>query len=368
MIRVVRRAWITLIAACGGAPIAPAPIAIAPPTPIVHHPGNDTIPVDPIAGLAEPGPDDPISWLVPGAARLEIGGNALDPVISAELAVRVIDTQGSQLRVAVALPAVRFSVWTDRGQLLAVIQHDERLSPLYGGGGQDFSNPDNPMEVVLHIGARVHKLAHRDKWTQVRYTGALEAEGWVRDDALGDKTIALDRHGRFPTGRQELMVVPGTVIRMEPRWAGRELAIMATDYFLDTIRMVDQSWAEVSYENSDLRVHGFASKHDPPGRLHSPRSSSSAPAAIATPTARAPSGTCLYTHERGDAVGYVVGDQDIELVATNADWWTLTIDTPWGPTAFAANGPSAADLVACAPAGSVPPPNQPTLVPPPTSP
>jgi len=359
------RRWITLLAACGGAPAPVRVPVVEPAPPIARHPGNDTIPVDPIAVLAEPAAEDPVSWLVPGEATLEIGGPALESVANLELRVRVFETQGSQVRVAVALAAARFSVWTDRSHLLGIVLRDQRLARYQGGGGEDFSQ--DPMVIELRTGARVRRLAHKDQWTQVRYLGALEAEGWVPDKVLGDRAVGVDKYGRFPTGQPELMVVPGTVIRAEPRWAGRELAIMATDYFLDTVKAIDQSWFEVSYQNSDLRLHGFASKHDPPGRLHTPSAPPASPTSLSA-NHRAPSGTCLYAHEGGDAIGYLVGDQDIQLVATNPGWFTLTIDTPWGETEFAVAGPTDADLVPCAPAGSVPPPNAPTLVPPPTSP
>ena len=55
-------------------------------------------------------------------------------------------------------------------------------------------------------------------------------------------------------------------------------------------------------------------------------------------------------HKRVD-----LGVARVELDDTGNGWWTLTVDTPWGPLAFAAQGPTKSELVACAPPGSVPP-------------
>jgi hypothetical protein len=144
------------------------------------------------------------------------------------------------------------------------------------------------------------------------------------------------------------------VIHAEPRWGASELAIMATGYFLDTIRELDDDWVEVSYEDGDLAVHGFISRRDPPGRVHHWHEIDATP--TVSPNATVASGTCLYARPRGDAIGYIVGNRPVDLDDTGRGWWTLTIDTPWGPLAFAASGPTASELVACAPANTVPPP------------
>ncbi len=155
------------------------------------------------------------------------------------------------------------------------------------------------------------------------------------------------------------MVVPGAVIRTEPRWAATVLAIMASGYFLDTIRELDEAWTEVSYEDSDVAVHGFVSRRDPPGRVHHWREIDST--LTATPNTTVASGTCLYARANGDAIGYIVGNRPVELDDAGAGWWTLTIDTPWGPLGLTARGPSRTELVACAPPGTVPPAAPPPL-------
>src|SRR5207248_8693127 len=119
----------------------------------------------------------------------------------------------------VLVERARFAVWTDRARLYGVIARETRIDV---GAFRP-----TEMEVVLHAGARVRKLAHRDGATQVRYLGALEVDGWVPDDALADRGEPHTAGGRVPTGRQTLMVMPGAVIRTEPQWAGRELAVMA---------------------------------------------------------------------------------------------------------------------------------------------
>jgi hypothetical protein len=345
------------LAACGGAPIGPA----APGAAAAKHPRvlaeADRAPVDPIAALT-PSDDAEVSWVVPGPIQLELGGTAV-PAAGADRPIEVgaIDRQGNLARIAVRLEHARFSVWIDRAQLLAVLVHDQRVEvrgvPVIGGD----------VEVVLRAGAAVRRLAHRDRSTQVRYVGALEVEGWVPDAVLGERGRARDGIGRIPTGRRSLMVLPGAVIRTEPRWAATGLALVASGYAVDTIRDIDEAWHEVSYEDGDVAVHGFVSTHDPPGRVHRWHDADGTP--VVTPNATAASGTCLYARADGDAIGYVVGNRPVDLDDASPGWWTLTIDTPWGPLAFAAHGATRTDLVACAPPNTVPPATPPPPSPPP---
>ena len=103
-------------------------------------------------------------------------------------------------------------------------------------------------------------------------------------------------------------------------------------------------------------MHGFVSKRLPPGQVHRPHTDPEAAPVPVTPNGKVASGTCLYARVKGDAVGYVVGDRDVDLVDATRAGSRSPIDSPWGPIAFAARGPTRTDLVACAPAGSVPPP------------
>ena len=345
--------WIYL-AACGSA-AAPNATSTAHATPARATPDPDRAPIDPIAALT---PDDAaeLSWVVPGPLQLELGGTAVATAGTGRpFEVGAFDRQGNLARVAVRLEHARFSVWLDRAQMLSVLKRDQRIEVL----GVPAVGSD--IEVVLRAGATVRRLAHRDRSTQVRYLGALQVEGWVPDAVLGDRGHARDGTGRIPTGRKTLMVIPGAVIRTEPRWAAGELAIMANGYFLDTIREVDEAWAEVSYEDGDVAVHGFVSKRDPPGRVHHWPDPDGTP--TITPNTTVASATCLYARAKGDAIGYIVGNRPVELDDAGAGWWTLTIDSPWGPLAFAAHGVSRTDLVACAPPNTVPPATTPPPVP-----
>ena len=55
-----------------------------------------------------------------------------------------------------------------------------------------------------------------------------------------------------------------------------------------------------------------------------------------TANTKVASGTRLYARVKGDAIGYIVGDRDVDLAAVERGWFALTIDSPWGPVAFAA--------------------------------
>lgn len=334
-----------LLVACGGAPAlrAPAPASESSPRAKDKVAEPPRAPVDPIAALAAvPGAE--VSWLAPGQAQLDLDGATIDnPGGGKPIEVSIIDAHGSRIRVAVRLEHARFSLWTDRNRLFAVMRRDQRVSDPFG---ETFA--------LVRAGARVKRLRHEGTRTQIRYFGALEVEGWVPDDALGDAGPPHEYRARFPSGHRTLMVTPGAVIRAKPDWVADELAVMANGYFLDTLKELDEGWTEVSYDDGDLSVHGFVSKRLPPGQVHRPKTDPEVQPVPITPNGKVASGTCLYARVNGDAVGYVVGDRDVDLAESEMGWFSLSIDSPWGPIVFAARGPTRSDLVTCAPPNTVP--------------
>lgn len=359
----VRGSLIALVlGACTGS--VPPPQTPAKLSPVVGKPaGHAHVVVDPIAALAEA--PHGASWIVPGLARLELGGASIQaPPGAEELAVMMFDDQGAMVRVGVKLQHVAFAIWTERARLLGIVAHPQVVSSRPGGEYVPFA--EEPIEAKLLPNARVRQLGHKDEWTQIRYLGALEIDGWIPDKAIVERTENTDPpSGRIPTGRQTLMVTPGAVIRSEPQWSARELAVMANGYFVDTIKEIDDAWVEVGYEDGEISVHGYVSKHDPPGRVHKPHEAEVAPALV-TPNATIASGTCLYAGDNDEPIGFVIGDRPAELEpGRSPGWFAVTLDTPWGPIVFAARGPSDTSLTACAPAGSVPPPGGTPPAPPP---
>ena len=343
--------WIALIAAgCG----ATTPAAVAPETFGASKPIDMGARVDPFTALAAT--DGEVSYLMPGRARLDDGGATFDALKApAPIAVRVVEQHGSAVRVAVQLEHLRFLVWSDREHLLALLRHDQRVSSLAGAEFVDLSTGD-PMQAVLRHGARVQRLAHKGTWTQVRYFGALEIDGWVPDESLGDRTEPVDGMGRIPTGRQMLTLLHGAVIRSEPKWAGRQLAVMANGYFVDTIQKLDEAWNEVGYADGEIIVHGYVSTRDPPGAVHRPKVPDQPPPPI-QPNATAAIGTCLYAHADGDPIGYIVQAHPIEITdAPRPGWWTIITETPWGPTTFVVKGTDKTELAGCAPPDVMKPP------------
>jgi hypothetical protein len=358
----MRALVIAVLAACGSvpAPSAPRP-GVRPADAIRSKSAGDRPLVDPIAALAT---SETVSRLAPGSAQLALDATPIDgPGPAKPIEVSLIDHQGSRVRVAIRLEHARFALWTERARLFGVLQRDERVSAYPGRGGMP-----GDKQVMLRHGAAVKRLAHKDGWTQIRYEGALEVSGWLPDVVLGDAAPAHDQIGRIPSGGRTLMVTPGAVIRAEPKWTARELAVMANGYFLDNVKDVDAAWAEVVYQDGDLLITGYVSRRDPPGRIHGKRVDPALAPAPITPNTKVASGTCLYARADGDSIGYLVGDQEVELVAGDRAWWSLSIDTPWGPIAFAARGADATALQPCAPAGSVPASTLVAPLPPPTVP
>jgi hypothetical protein len=332
------RVFLIALCACGGSTANVAPSTA--PTPVATKKRVDPrAPVDVIAVLGQPLAES--SWIAPGPAQLVLGGASMQAEAGApRLEVSVLEEQGNDVRVGVRLDHARFALWMGRNRLLAIVAHDQRINyPGVLAMGAD------PMQVVLHAGAQVQRLARKDGKTQVRYVGALEVEGWIPDGALTDRAPAgRSPVGRVPTGRKPLMLMPGAVIRFEPKWAAQQLAVMNQGYFVDEIQVIDQAWSEVSYEDGDLAVHGFVSKRDPPGRTH--RKQTAEQAAALVPNATAADGTCLFV--AGEEVGFIVDTQAVVLDKSDRPgWFVVTIDSPWGPIGFDAKGASETELAKC---------------------
>jgi len=347
-------------AACGGGAIpTPNTPPLAKPVSAVQR-TNAQPAIDPITALSDPD-KYPRSFIVPGLAELELDSTQLQAAPAApELEVTIIDEQTSMVRVAVRIDGLAFALWTERARLLGIASHDQLIGESAGGGFWDASS-DAPF-AELRSGAHVRVLGHHDNWTQVRYLGALEIDGWMPDTALRDRTTSDHSvGGRMPTGLPTLLTTPGTVVRAEPKWVAREIAVMANGYFLDTIKEIDDVWAQVGYEDGDIRVRGFVSRRDPPGRVHKPHE-----AEVGTPTitanATVAKATCLYASQHGEPIGFLLDAHAAEISSGRSPgWYTVTFDTPWGPITFAATGTSEHDLSTCGP--PVPPPAAPSPTP-----
>lgn len=331
---------VVVAAACSGAGAGASaahsksrPLADGSERQDVPERARDEIAIDPIAALTADATD--VAWLVPGRMQLALDTAPIDgPDRDRPFEVGFIERHGHLVRVAVRLPHARFSVWSDRSRLLAVLRSDQRLE----ARGDAF--------VTLRAGARVRRLERKGARTRVRYIGEVSVDGWVVESALADAMPQRD-HRIVNTMRRRMMVTPGRVIRAEPRWAARELAVVANGYFVELVRDLGDGWSEVTYSDTDVIVRGFLSTRDPPGRPHRWREAEPPPSVAATTKVAA--GTCLYSRADGERVGYIVGEQLVALEEAGAGWWTLSIDTPWGPVAFAARGASIATLDTCVP-------------------
>jgi hypothetical protein len=95
-----------------------------------------------------------------------------------------------------------------------------------------------------------------------------------------------------------------------------------------------------------VRVHGFVSTRDPPGRTHRRTAAEPQPPQYA-PNATVPDHTCLFAD--GEPIGFLVGAQQALVdPGSRTGWMTITIDTPaWGPIQFDAHGPNESALEQC---------------------
>jgi hypothetical protein len=329
------RAFLIVLAACGST------TATTAPTEIARKPRLEPRePIDPIAALSQPLAES--SWIVPGPAHLVLGQGTLQAHDgAARLEVSLLEEQGSDVRVGVRLDHARFALWMSRTQLLAIVAREQRVMP----PGVRLAIAGEPMQVVLHRGAQVERLAKRKGRTRVRYVGAFEVDGWIPDDAISERAPrGSGKTGRIPSGRKPLMLQPGAIVRADPTWSSPQLAVMNQGYFVDQVRELDNGWWEISYDDGDLSLRGYVSRGDPPGRTT--RRVASEPIAELATNATVRDGTCLYAG--GEPVGFLVGDRQVVLDKTpRPGWYTLTIDTPWSAIAFEARGPTETELDRC---------------------
>jgi hypothetical protein len=341
------RVFLIALVACSAAPRAPA-TAPAPVTTIVQEPRagepatlDMRAPVDVIAVLSQPALE--ASWISLGPAQLVLGGTSLQPLDPGRvLEIDLLEERGSDVRVGVRLEGIRFAIWTSRARLLSVIAHDQHV---HAAAGRDITVGDDPTEVVLHAGARVTRLARQGDWTRIRYQGALEVEGWVPTDVLITRGPAGRVARRYPTGRKPLLVVTGANIRSEPRTGSRSLALVTYSSVIDIVKLLEDSWYEVLYQDADLRAHGFTSRRDPPGVVHRRRDVEAVPKVSAPDTI--PGGTCLFVN--GEPIGVVVGQATGTLSPSQRPGWsTFTVDTPWDTIELEVRGTIASALDTCA--------------------
>jgi hypothetical protein len=352
----VRIAVLLCLAGCGSGVPTPAKstgagseAAKAETAKRVLRANHDFAVADPIAALV---PDDAatMSFMNLGRVQLEIGGSMIEsPGGTKPLRVMLIGRQGDQVRAAVDAVTARFSVWTSANQLYSLLQSEQRVE-------LDTVGPiHSEAFATLHAGARVRRIARRGDYTKVRYLGALQIEGWVPDSALGLTAAARTPMGRMGRGRRPQHVTSGTVVRGDTMWASTPIAVVAQGYLLDLGEDMKDGWWKVSYLDGDIEVHGFWSRSSAPSSVVLEQDPDPPPPLV-TPNETIPSGTCLHSQIESDQVGYVVGDVEGELVASSVTgWYSLTLDTPWGPITFGVQGSSVQDLVACAPPATVPP-------------
>lgn len=344
-------AWLAA-AGCGGSSSSPA----------VHSGGSSTgaagaasatsaagaggmrATVDPTPYLALDEPTATRTWVKARSARLDVGDAPAMPDSEDDpVEVMLVEPGPTLVRVAWRGPTARFAVWVERRDLFAVMKYDVplrvELAPATSEAGG-----------ALRRGAPVEILERGAERSKVRYSGAVELETWVPNDALSADGEPIDRGLVTPRGKM-FHASPGMAIRAEPRWGSPLVAATARTYFVSEVRALDDAWSEVDYSDAAVTVRGFASRREPPVRItaRAPASQPSSSSSGIEANEKLPSGVCLYARERGELVGVsnavVVAAQRGE----HEGWWQVTLDTPWGPMQFAAEraGTSAGSWKSC---------------------
>jgi hypothetical protein len=340
----VRGLLIVALVACGGSAPTTTTTTTHAPSHVKHH---DRAPVDPIAALE--GVPGETSYVVPGAASLDLGGTRIDaPDGGSELMVQLLDEAGDQVRVGVRAPRVRFALWMPRAQLLGVITRDVVVSDRASTPSPAFGvDADAAPAAHLVKPAFVRRFDRKNGWTHVRYVGAFEIDGWVPDDAVSDRMPPVDHGGGGMFFHSPRLVTPGAAIRAEPRWGGRVLAAVAGGYRVDEVRVVDKQWLLVGYMDMEMSVRGFLDPQAPPVATHR-RAAREVPVPQVATNGTAPDKTCLYANAGGEPIGFIEGGLPAAIDRSGRDdWWTVAIDTAWGPIAFFAHGATVELLAAC---------------------
>jgi hypothetical protein len=286
--------------------------------------------IDPTPFLRESPPTSLRGWVVPRGAWLDVGESSAPPDGDAPepVEVMIVERGATLVRIAFHTTQLKFVAWVRRADLLGVLARNVEIR-------SDFAPPARAIGATLYRGARVEVLERKAERVRVRYSGALELETWIAKDALVEQAEPLEASGPAFIGGVLFHAIPGLAIRSEPRWGSDLVAVLARTYFLEDLGIVDDAWNEVSYTDHALKVHGFASRREPPTRLRLPIH----PHATATPFAGKDiltAGACLYASPKGEAVG-VAGPVPAIIIADERDgWWSVTLDTPWGPIRFAA--------------------------------
>lgn len=321
------------LAACGGSS-ASSPPGASPGGGGSARPASGGLraAIDPLPFLRDPPPVAVRSWVKPRAARLDLGDKPSSPEYepSSPIEVMLVEPGPTLSRVAVTTPAARFVVWVERGDLLAVLSRDVSTRPAMAPATADIG-------ATLRAGASVDVLERTDERSRVRYSGAVELEMWVPNDALADQGEPIDAQQGMPfQGPKLFHGVPGVAIRAEPRWGTPQLAALARIYFITEVRTLDDGWSEVEYSDRAVTVRGFASRRDPPVRLAS-RATASQPSSQLDTNEKLTAGTCLHARARGELVGVTSDVVPVAAVAADREgWWDVTMETPWGPMTFAA--------------------------------
>jgi hypothetical protein len=317
-----------LAAACGGAPSTSA----QPPGrgDVTDRELRTRATVDPRPFFSETPPKTQRSWVMPRAARLEVGDRVAspeaDPIEPVE--VMIVEPGPTMIRVATALPGARFAVWIDRQDLFAVMAREVSVRA-------PFTQPASEIGITLRSFAPVEILEKEEERSKVRYSGAIELETWVPNDSLTWEAEPELRGGMVLGGGKVLHATPGLAIRAEPRWGGQQLAALAKTYFISEVRAVDDAWSEVRYSDGEVSVRGYASRRDPPVKL-ARRAPASQPSSSLATDDKLPAGTCLHARARGEVVG-ISNDVAVAVAEGEGEGWMLvTMETPWGPLAFAA--------------------------------
>lgn len=281
--------------------------------------------IDPAPFLADEPPTKLRSAVVPRAAWLDVGGPQLSPEGEPREPVEVllVESGATQARVAVRMPHVRYVLWVQRDDLLAVLAHDLTLgSPL----------PDRP-GLTLRRGARVEILSRTAERARIRYSGGVELETEVARTALLEQGELIDGGSPIFAGRRVFHAMPGLPIRSEPRFTGQPLAVLARSYLVEEVRPIDEAWSEVQYHDGAISVRGFLSRRDPPHRLV--RRAGDGAATAFTSNETLPAAVCLFATPGGEAIGVTVGPAPALVEPTEREqWYAVTLDTPWAPIRF----------------------------------
>jgi hypothetical protein len=249
--------------------------------------------------------------------------------------VSVLETDGDDVRVAIATPRLIVTRWVPTSALGRAAMAKVWVSP----------RADSPPDPAVRILVGYQLPEAETPWLSVRQAElvneGIELSGVVPAAVRGvvwdEPRMAMER--------------PGTVhldaVIVDAPHAGASVRARVSAAAAIEVRGDHGGWLEVTARSAHAEVDGFLqpaaprSPPDPPGGTHDFSDDVIEPEPAPPAPERLPVGTCLHDAPGGNVVGMILGEQPADPEPTlTTGWYELQLATPWGELPYFIYSPS----------------------------